>query len=31
MTTTHPKNNDPARLGFLGLGWIGQNRLQALL
>jgi predicted dehydrogenase len=25
------KNNEPPRLGFLGLGWIGQHRLQALL
>jgi predicted dehydrogenase len=24
------KNNDLPRLGFLGLGWIGQHRLQAL-
>ena len=27
-----PRNNEsPARLGFLGLGWIGQHRMQALL
>jgi len=25
------KNNELPRLGFLGLGWIGQNRMQALL
>ncbi|HEX2546776.1 MAG TPA: Gfo/Idh/MocA family oxidoreductase, partial [Ramlibacter sp.] len=25
------KNNDLPRLGFLGLGWIGQHRMQALL
>jgi predicted dehydrogenase len=25
------KNNKRPRLGFLGLGWIGQNRMQALL
>jgi predicted dehydrogenase len=30
MTTTH-KNNDLPRLGFLGLGWIGLNRMQAVL
>jgi len=30
--STAPKNNDSLpRLGFLGLGWIGQQRLQALL
>jgi len=31
MTTTLSKNNDLPRLGFLGLGWIGQHRMQALL
>jgi predicted dehydrogenase len=31
MTTTNEKNNDLPRLGFLGLGWIGQHRMQALL
>ena len=30
MTTIH-NNNDLPRLGFLGLGWIGQHRMQALL
>jgi predicted dehydrogenase len=30
MTLTH-KNNELPRLGFLGLGWIGQHRMQALL
>jgi predicted dehydrogenase len=30
MTRSH-KNNDLPRLGFLGLGWIGQHRMQALL
>jgi predicted dehydrogenase len=30
MTLPH-KNNDLPRLGFLGLGWIGQHRMQALL
>ena len=29
MTSTN-KNNDLPRLGFLGLGWIGQHRMQAL-
>ncbi|MBC5781624.1 Gfo/Idh/MocA family oxidoreductase [Ramlibacter sp. USB13] len=29
MTSTQ-KNNDLPRLGFLGLGWIGQHRMQAL-
>jgi predicted dehydrogenase len=31
MTATNHKNNDLPRLGFLGLGWIGQHRMQALL
>lgn len=31
MSPTIEKNNEPPRLGFLGLGWIGQHRLQALL
>jgi predicted dehydrogenase len=30
MTTIH-KNNELPRLAFLGLGWIGQHRMQALL
>ena len=30
MTTEHENNGLP-RLGFLGLGWIGQHRMQALL
>ncbi|MDB5954405.1 Gfo/Idh/MocA family oxidoreductase [Ramlibacter sp.] len=30
MTATQ-NNNDLPRLGFLGLGWIGQHRMQALL
>jgi predicted dehydrogenase len=30
MTLSH-KNNELPRLGFLGLGWIGQHRMQALL
>lgn len=29
--TTSQKNNELPRLGFLGLGWIGQHRMQALL
>jgi predicted dehydrogenase len=29
--TQAPKNNDLPRLGFLGLGWIGQHRMQAVL
>jgi predicted dehydrogenase len=29
--TQDPKNNDLPRLGFLGLGWIGQHRMQAVL
>jgi predicted dehydrogenase len=29
--TAPGQNNAPPRLGFLGLGWIGQHRLQALL
>jgi predicted dehydrogenase len=29
--TTHDNNDDLPRLGFLGLGWIGQHRMQALL
>lgn len=31
MTATDVKDDGPPRLGFLGLGWIGQHRLQALL
>jgi predicted dehydrogenase len=31
MTATQQKNNELPRLGFLGLGWIGQHRMQALL
>lgn len=31
MTMTTHKNNDLPRLGFLGLGWIGLHRMQALL
>lgn len=31
MTFSTDKNNEVPRLGFLGLGWIGQHRLQALL
>jgi predicted dehydrogenase len=30
MTPSPDKYNDLPRLGFLGLGWIGQHRLQAL-
>jgi predicted dehydrogenase len=30
MSTTHEKNDLP-RLGFLGVGWIGQHRMMALL
>lgn len=30
MMSDH-KNNDLPRLGFLGLGWIGQHRMQALV
>jgi predicted dehydrogenase len=29
--TQNRKNNELPRLGFLGLGWIGQHRMQALL
>jgi predicted dehydrogenase len=29
--TPDQKNNDLPRLGFLGLGWIGQHRMQALI
>ena len=29
--TAPQKNNELPRLGFLGLGWIGQNRMQALV
>jgi predicted dehydrogenase len=29
--TIDDKNNELPRLGFLGLGWIGQHRMQALL
>ena len=28
--TPPQKNNDLPRLGFLGLGWIGQHRMQSL-
>lgn len=31
MSTTHKNNDSLPRLGFLGLGWIGQHRMQALL
>jgi predicted dehydrogenase len=31
MPTAAAPLNRPPRLGFLGLGWIGQNRMQALL
>jgi predicted dehydrogenase len=31
MSTTQKNNESLPRLGFLGLGWIGQHRMQALL
>jgi predicted dehydrogenase len=31
MTSSTENNNELPRLGFLGLGWIGQHRMQALL